>query len=193
MEVALVRSLVAEGEIGEVIYVFPNGGHFSRYRDWPDENVKAESLIISELIPHIDRTYRTIDRREGRALSGWSMGGDGALRFAFKYPELFCAAGTISAAIDWGVESGETDSIFVHSRDNADAIRGRIGIYLSVGTEDRLYEAHQRLTPHLDRFEIDYEYRSVENTGHNLGEMNRMCQEQLLRFLDAQYAPAEDR
>lgn len=192
-EVGLMRQLVERGELGEVIYVFPNGGHFSRYRDWPDENVKSESLIIDELIPFIDRTYRTIDRRNGRAIAGWSMGGDGALRFATKYPEMFCAAASISAAIDWGVKSDEPDSIFAHSRRNISAIRGRTGFFLAVGTEDRLYAAHQRLVPHFEELDIEFSYQPIEQTGHNLGEMNNHCQESMLRFLSKQYVPAEER
>lgn len=184
----VVRKLREEEKIGDVTYVFPNGGHFSRYRDWEDANVKAETWIIRELIPHIDATYRTIDAREGRALCGWSMGGDAALRFAFKYPEMFCAAATMSAAIDWNAD-GE-DTIFGNSERNVERIRGRTGLLLVVGEEDRLFRLHQRLLPHLNRLEIDYEFKSLPGIGHNLGLIKEEAGEQVVLMLAGQYAAA---
>ncbi len=47
---------------------------------------------MKEVIPHIDKTYRTIGKREGRAIEGFSQGGRGTTRIMFKYPELFCSA-----------------------------------------------------------------------------------------------------
>ena len=47
----------------------------------------GETTVIKELIPYIDKTYRTIASRTGRAIQGMSMGGFGAMRLALKYPE----------------------------------------------------------------------------------------------------------
>jgi len=57
-----------------------------------DGKIMVESMILEELIPRVDRLYRTIASREGRAVHGFSMGASGSLKFAIKYPELFCAA-----------------------------------------------------------------------------------------------------
>lgn len=46
-------------------------------------------FTTQELLPFIDNHYRTIARRESRALSGEFIGGYGALKFAMLYPELF--------------------------------------------------------------------------------------------------------
>src|SRR5437764_12824582 len=51
----------------------------------------AETPSSRELIPHIDATYRTVARREGRCVQGFSMGCKGAVSFAMKFPELFCS------------------------------------------------------------------------------------------------------
>src|SRR3954453_16237671 len=48
-----------------------------------------ESVIIKDLIPHVDATYRTVADRGARAIEGFSMGGFGAAHFGFKYPETF--------------------------------------------------------------------------------------------------------
>ena len=75
----------------EVILVYPNGNR-SGYMDHFDRKKMAETMIIRELIPLIDKRYRTIANRRGRAVHGFSMGASGALKFAMKYPEMFCAA-----------------------------------------------------------------------------------------------------
>ena len=49
----------------------------------------AEATIIYELIPYIDANYRTIAIAAGRAIQGFSMGGQGAERLALKYPQMF--------------------------------------------------------------------------------------------------------
>lgn len=80
------------GKVAPTIYVFPNGGPVSWY-NFPDrEHAMGEDVFVKELIPHIDATYRTIAKREGRAIEGFSQGGRGTTRIMFKYPELFVSA-----------------------------------------------------------------------------------------------------
>jgi len=83
------QEAVRSGVTEPLLIVFPNGGRKTEYRDWQTQNVLPETMIIRELIPHIDENFRTIATREGRSLEGMSMGANGALKLAFKYPELF--------------------------------------------------------------------------------------------------------
>ncbi|MCA9192038.1 MAG: hypothetical protein KDB03_09755 [Planctomycetales bacterium] len=178
----MAQRLMQDGKIPESIFVFPNGGQYSRYRDWPDQSVKVESYFIRELMPHIDATYRTIADRSARALSGWSMGGDASLRLASKYPELFCVAATFSAAIDWRTDEDE-DTIAEHCRRNVERIRDRIALKMSVGEDDRLIENHRRLLPLLDELKIAYTFQSYPGVGHNLGKMKELAAEETLLFI----------
>lgn len=82
---------IVSGRWAPMIAVLPNGGQATFYKDSADGKLPAETLIIRELIPHLDATYRTIASRAGRAIEGFSMGGRGATRLALKYPELFCS------------------------------------------------------------------------------------------------------
>ncbi len=59
---------------------------------------KYETYILQELIPDLQKRYRTIEARYGRAIAGLSMGGYGALKFALKYPGQFAFAGSMSGA-----------------------------------------------------------------------------------------------
>ena len=77
--------------------VFVNGLEMGMYVDWADGSAPVETMIIRDLLPHIDATYRTIAKREGRLLDGFSMGGYGAARLGFKYPELFLAVSIVGA------------------------------------------------------------------------------------------------
>ncbi len=82
---------IEAGKTPPCLVVFVNGMPNGMYVDWKDVSAPVETVIVKELVPHIDATYRTIATREGRMLDGYSMGGYGAARLGFKYPELFRA------------------------------------------------------------------------------------------------------
>jgi enterochelin esterase-like enzyme len=104
--VAFIQQAHQRKVIPPTIYVFVNGGPVSHY-DYPTsldhspagEGTKGNSTFIKELIPHIDQTYRTLAVREGRFLEGYSQGGRGALRAAFRNPEMFQAISAGSAGV----------------------------------------------------------------------------------------------
>ncbi len=86
-----------------LIIVMPEGETSSFYLDSPiNKESQFETYITKEVIPKIDQTYRTINDKKGRVISGLSMGGHGALYLSTKHPELFCAAGSMSGAVDMG-------------------------------------------------------------------------------------------
>lgn len=86
----------------DLIVVMPDVGN-SWYLNWAesDEGRKNawEDFIIKDLIGHVDATYRTIARREGRAINGLSMGGYGGLTLGLRHPEMFCSIGSHSGAL----------------------------------------------------------------------------------------------
>jgi putative tributyrin esterase len=86
----------------DLIVVMPDAGN-SWYANWAksegDQKNQWEDCIINDLIGHVDSTYRTIARREGRAINGLSMGGYGGLMLGLKHPDMFCSIGSHSGAI----------------------------------------------------------------------------------------------
>jgi putative tributyrin esterase len=87
-----------------LIIVMPEGETFSFYLDSPlDKASQFETYVTKEVIGKIDDTYRTVRRREGRVITGLSMGGHGALYLSGRHPELFAAAGSMSGALDLSV------------------------------------------------------------------------------------------
>jgi S-formylglutathione hydrolase FrmB len=94
----LVEDLQGQKKIGEFVIITPNAGN-SFYIDAKDGRVRYEDFVIREFLPAMERKFRISHSRAGRAISGISMGGYGALRFAFKYPQLFSAVSAHSPAL----------------------------------------------------------------------------------------------
>ena len=69
-----------------MIMVLPNGGMRTFYKDSYDGKFMSETLIIRELIPHIDATYNTIAEQKGRCIEGHSMGGRGEVVEHWEIP-----------------------------------------------------------------------------------------------------------
>jgi len=88
---------IKAGKLQPCLVVFVHGMIEGMYVDWKDGSAPLESVIIKDLLPHIDGNYRTIASRDGRLLDGFSMGGYGAARLGFKYPELFGAISMMGA------------------------------------------------------------------------------------------------
>lgn len=93
------------------IVVMPDGGSNGFYTDWWNGGAggppRWESFHIGELLPEIDRRYRTIPDRSARAVAGVSMGGFGAMAWAARHPDLFGAAASMSGMVNTR-EPGET-------------------------------------------------------------------------------------
>jgi enterochelin esterase family protein len=97
---ATLDRLVAAGEVAPMLVVMPGMGN-GWYVDNPDPNGPGAlaTALLADLVPAIDRTWRTWPKREARAIAGLSMGGWGAVRFAMLRPDLFVAAGSLSGAL----------------------------------------------------------------------------------------------
>lgn len=84
-----------------LIIVTPGVGPASYYYDSPlMDSVRYETYMIEELIPFVDKNYRTLAQKESRAITGLSMGGHGAIMLSAKHPELFVAAGSMSGVMN---------------------------------------------------------------------------------------------
>jgi putative tributyrin esterase len=85
----------------QFIIVTPDGGYGSWYYDSPiDKSSQYETFITQELRQEIENRYRTIAERNGRFISGLSMGGHGALYLSARHPELYLAAGSMSGSVN---------------------------------------------------------------------------------------------
>ncbi|HDZ08085.1 alpha/beta hydrolase [Pseudohongiella sp.] len=93
---ATVDALIEESRVPPMLIVMPADPNFW----WADSLTEsAQTALITELIPHIDDNYRSIDAREGRLIAGYSAGGFGTVNAALTFPGLFAAAAALSPAV----------------------------------------------------------------------------------------------
>ncbi len=106
---ATMDALIARGEIAPMIVVMPDGK-----RSWYVNSSEVggagdyETAIARDLVAHVDAAYPTRAGRKTRFITGHSMGGFGAIRLAFKFPERFGAVAAMSAALWDRVKPGYT-------------------------------------------------------------------------------------
>jgi endo-1,4-beta-xylanase len=187
-----VDAEISSGRISPVIYVFPNGGADSYYRDWPGNYVRAETMLIRELLPFIDGHYRTIDQSSARGICGFSMGGSGAIRLVLKYPELFCTAAALAAAIDKTPEDFDGDNCYRHA--SALTQKQRDGLYLLmvIGGDDFLLPRQEPFLRHLKDLGIRYTYVVHSNVGHNLGKYTELSGNAMIEHMSRELSKGEN-
>jgi enterochelin esterase-like enzyme len=93
----LFGSAMAQGRIPPMLVVFPNGMSYSMWCNSKNGVVPMETVVLDDLIPHVDATFRTIARRSGRIVDGFSMGGAGSGRLGFRRPDLFAGISMLGA------------------------------------------------------------------------------------------------
>jgi endo-1,4-beta-xylanase len=183
---SFVHPYIQQGKVPELIVVFPSAGNNPDpfYLDsgiiYNNQHYNPDSYIIKELIPHIDSTYRTINDRKSRAVSGMSEGGFGTFHFAFKYPQLFCAGGSFSAGGPYVNNAPHFDN-YSPADDphklavsNAAILSAQMRVYISVGGTDGLVGYNKDMADTCKNNKIPYVYTVVPNVGHDLnGQMQQ--------------------
>lgn len=193
-------SLIAVGAIPPVILVMPDGRNSFYVDSDPANGFGAfETALALDLTAHIDDTYRTVSTRRGRMIAGLSMGGYGALHLAFKYPDRYGAAASLSGAHPRG-EPERKDLFAPAFGDPFDPARWeeenpfnwiaglkesglRLPVYLTVGDDDSpwLYEGSVDLYTALRAAEIPAELR-ITNGPHSWEVWDAALAETLVFF-----------
>jgi len=94
----VLDEMLGKKQIPEVIVVCAEGTRTSFFMNGK-YSPRYEDMVVTDLVQHIEETYRVKKGREHRALLGWSAGGGGALRIALSHPDVFGVVATHSAAI----------------------------------------------------------------------------------------------
>ena len=179
-------------KIPPMLVVFPNGLASSMWCDSKDGRVPMETVLISELIPHIDTTFRTVANRDGRILEGFSMGGYGAGRLGFIHSDMF---GTISILaggpmdLDFqgpraksnpaererilkdtfgnDLDYFRSQSPLTVAEKNANAVSNTSMIRVAVGDRDYTADLNRAYSEHLKRLKFDHEFIVVPGVAHD--------------------------
>ncbi len=130
---------IKRGEIPPLIIVMAGGGQLSNFTSggpW-----SYESVIMDDLIPHIERTYCSWQDPAGRAIGGMSRGGYWALEIAFRHADQFASVGGHSAAL-YDLYGGP--DVVPQSTGLANDL-GDLRIYFDVGENDWVIPNVQKL------------------------------------------------
>jgi len=184
-------------DVHNVILVMPDGGYSSWYFDSPiDPNYRYETFISRELVAFIDENYSTIASREGRAITGLSMGGHGALYLAFRNQDVFGASGSMSGGVDitrfpnnWRIAQRlGTFAEFPENWEQNSVINlthlltpNALAIIIDCGTDDFFYEVNRNLHEKLKQENIPHDFISRPG-GHNADYWKNAVKFQLLFF-----------
>jgi S-formylglutathione hydrolase len=95
----IVEKAWEEGHLPQLVVAVPSARR-SFYMDYRDGSEKWETLILKELLPALQSKYGLRKDQRGTLIGGYSMGGMGSLRIAFKYPDRFAAVAAIAPAIE---------------------------------------------------------------------------------------------
>lgn len=106
----LVERLQEKKQIGEFLIIVPDGGR-TFYINSRDGKTRYDDFFIKEFIPGMEKRYRALGSRAGRGISGTSMGGYGALRFAFRHPDMFASVSVHSAVLVENLGGDISDSL----------------------------------------------------------------------------------
>jgi enterochelin esterase family protein len=188
----ILDNLIAQGKAKPMIVVMPNGHanqsvtpalaapitpgwnsgegstRLAPYTLFPDS-------LISDVIPFVDKTYRTVTNRENRAIAGLSMGGSQALYAGLKHRDQFAWVASFSGAfILW---PGVTASMSAGGRGlNLKAVEDTFPdltsdtaaqlrlFYISCGTDDGLIVSGRQFTGWLKSRNI--KFVDVETPGY---------------------------
>lgn len=161
-----------------------------------DDQITAERYVVDEVLGWIERTWGAAPPQV--ALLGTSMGGQGALRIAFKHPQKFPVAAAISPAIDYHLrmdEGDETLPLMYADREDARQDTATLHVhplnwprnvwFACDPTDVRWHESAERLRMKLAALGIPHECDlETSGGGHGFEYYSRMA-ETALDFIAA--------
>lgn len=161
-------------DLYDLIFVCPDGGYDSWYFDSKiTPEYQYETFVTSELIDYVDRNYKTIADRKGRAIAGISMGGHGAMYLGIRHQDLYCSMAALSGGVDfrgypekWGIAKrlGPKDEYPDEWEQNTviNMIHllqpGSMNIVIDCGTEDFFYKINCALHKKLLAAKIPHDF-----------------------------------
>lgn len=165
----ILDNMIEKGEAEPMIVVMPNGNPWQEAAkplmlpektfDWRDPafaNLYVNS-IVKDIIPYVEKHFRTINKPEGRAVAGLSMGGGHTMAVTNLYPGMFAYICPLSMGIR---EGQEVDEAF-----QAIKKAGYKLYWVGCGDQDFLFESANLLHKTLESNGLEHTYH-VSGGGH---------------------------
>lgn len=168
----ILDNLIAQGKAEPMIVVMTNGNPAQQAAPayFGDTYTNANTMpgiaafpdTFSEVIAFVESNYRTISKKEGRAIAGFSMGGGHAFTISKEMPNTFDYVGLFSAAGS-NISRDEEKAKLLTMKKNGYKL-----YYIGCGTDDFLYRNVLAYNKQLDDIGFKYYYRETSG-GHTWG------------------------
>ena len=169
----ILDNLIAQGKAKPMIVVMPNGnasqeaapGESSRgmvppTMQLPKTMEGSYEQAFPEIVKFIDKNYRTVKSKSGRAIAGLSMGGFHSLHISKQYPDMFNYVGLFSAAIMPNKEASSPIYENMEGKLKVQFDKNPALYWIAIGKTDFLYKANEEYRKLLDKKGYYYELYS---------------------------------
>ncbi|RYD95132.1 MAG: esterase family protein, partial [Sphingobacteriales bacterium] len=167
----ILDNLLAAGQAKPMIVVMPNGSMPlppSSGMPNPAAMQKMRALfadeLLKEIMPYVEKTYRTQTNRENRAIAGLSMGGFQTLDVALTRPELFNYVGVFSSGF-FGATIDEAETKYASALNDPGFNKNKKLFWIEIGKDDFVMDANKKTMALLDKHQIKYQYKETAG-GH---------------------------
>ncbi len=174
----IMDNLIAQGKAKPMIVVMPNGnisqdaapgeGNTGFYKPQfmvPRTMDGTYEGSFMDIVHFVDKNYRTIPKKESRAIAGLSMGGFHSMHISRYYPKTFDYVGLFSAAIMPREDATKKVYSNIDATLKTQKENGLKLYWIGIGKTDFLYKANEDFRKKLDSIGLKYEYRESEG-GH---------------------------
>lgn len=170
----ILDNLIAQGKAKPMLIVMTNGNAWqtSTLRTVPGTAAptretyakyqgKFEKSLVEDVVPYIEKKYRVIKNKDGRALAGLSMGGGHTITASIEYPGTFGYIGVFSSGIfDANADMAEMEKKFAALKSS-----GVEKYWVGCGVDDFVMDSNKRLLSVLEKTDFEHEYYESEG-GH---------------------------
>ncbi len=202
------KSAIDNGQIKPMAVVFPHGLNQSLWVDSKDGRYPVEKVLVNELIPDLKNHFNFRPDRVKPMIAGFSMGGYGAGRLYFKYPDLFSgaialAAGPLNENFETASGSeGQREVLLEEIFDNdmryyqevnpkgealkfsRNTFKPHVNFTIMVGDVDKTYHENQRFTQYLKSLNIEHNYIVINGADHNMKQVLQLAGNQFLDIIN---------
>ena len=175
----ILDNLIAQGKAKPMIVVFTNGnisqeaapgenstGYTRPTMQLPQTMEGTFETAFPEIVKFIDSNYKTIAKKQSRAICGLSMGGFHTLYISLNYPDMFGYSGMFSAAI--GVSDPSISPIYQDFDQKLATYFSKKPalLWIGCGDTDFLIQANRDFVKKLQDNNYPHEY--LENGGGHI-------------------------
>jgi len=168
----ILDNLIAEKKAKPMIVVMP-AGHTSQTQGFgaggrgaaaggPPPRDEFSEDFMTDIMPYVEKNYRTINDRPHRAIAGLSMGGSQTLNLAFSHLDKFAYIGVYSSGILGGGGAEAWEKAHAADLDNASLKKGTKLVWFRTGVDDSLIANSKATVEMLKKHGFDATFKESE-------------------------------